>query len=145
MLLKHPDQLARLRADESLAPSAVEEFLRFNSAIGIAPRVAKEDVELGQGRVAAGSTIPFFLGALNRDPAVFENPDHFDITRSPNPHLAFAAGPHLCAGAPLARLEVQLALTALLRRLPDLRLVAEPRWTSVVPFRGLDELRVAWA
>lgn len=143
-LLKHPDQMDRLRADPTLVPAAVEEMLRYHSAIGIAPRTAREDVELAQGTVRAGSKIPFFLGAVNRDPAVFEDPDRFDVARANNPHLAFAAGPHRCVGAPLARLELQMALTAILQRLPQLRLVEEPRWTGVVPFRGLDALNVAW-
>jgi cytochrome P450 len=143
-LLQHPEEFARLKADPSLVPSAVEEFLRYNSAIGIAPRVATEDVELPVGTVRAGSSIPFFLGAVNRDPRVFDDPDRFDVARTPNPHLAFAGGIHLCVGAPLARLELQVALDAIVRRLPNLRLVEEPRWTGVLPFRGLDKLLVEW-
>lgn len=143
-LLKHPDQLERLRADLTLVPSAVEEMLRYNSAIGLAPRVAREDVDLPQGTVREGSTITFFLGAVNRDPTVFAIPDVFDVTRTDNPHLAFGAGAHRCLGAPLARLELELAVAAIVQRLPGLRLVDEPRWTGVMPFRGLDSLHVAW-
>lgn len=143
-LLKHPDQLEHLRKEPGGIPGAVEEMLRYNSPIGVAPRTAREDVELPQGTVPAGGTVTFFLGAINRDPDVFAAPDVFDVTRGENPHLAFGAGPHLCAGAPLARLELQVALAAILRRLPSLRLVEEPRWTGVAPFRGLDALHVAW-
>jgi cytochrome P450 len=129
--LKQPEQLARLRADLTLVSLAVEEMLRYKSAIGIAPRTARENLELAEGTRHAGSTIPF-LGAINRDPKVFDQPDRVDVaTRADNPHLAFGAGPHLCAGAALARLELQMGFTAILRRLPALRLAGEPRWTSV--------------
>jgi cytochrome P450 len=143
-LLVHAPQLERLRHDPSLIPCAVEEMLRFNSPINIVPRTARQDVDLPQGRVRAGTTIPFFLGAMNRDPAVFSEPDAFDVARAYNPHLAFASGFHRCAGAALARLELQVALSAILHRLPSLRLVRQPRWAGVVPFRALNELRVAW-
>jgi unspecific monooxygenase len=143
-LLQNPEQLEALRADPSLVPTAVEEMLRFNSAIGIAPRLANEDVELPNGTVHAGSVVSFFLGAVNRDAETFDDPHRFDVSRVDNPHLAFAAGAHMCVGAPLARLELQMALAAVLDRLPNLRLVDEPRWTGVVPFRGLDKLNVAW-
>jgi cytochrome P450 len=143
-LLMHSDQLDRTRADPSLICSAVEEILRFQSPIGIVPRTAREDVELAQGRVPVGTTIPFFLGAANRDPAVFADPDVFDVARAPNPHLAFGSGFHRCVGAALARLELQVAMSAIITRLPELRLVRPPRWTGVVPFRGLDDLHIAW-
>lgn len=143
-LLTNPDQFDKLRHNPSLVPSAVEEFVRYNSPIGIAPRVITEDMELPVGVVPAGATVPFFLGAVNRDTRVFEDPDRFDVARTPNPHLAFAAGAHLCVGAPLARLELQLALRAVIDRLPNLRLTGEPRWTGVLPFRGLDALPVEW-
>jgi cytochrome P450 len=143
-LLVHAPQLERLRRDPALIPSAVEEMLRFNSPIGIVPRAARQDLCLPQGSVRAGTTIPFFLGAANRDPKVFSRPDAFDVTRAHNPHLAFASGSHRCVGAALARLELQAALSALIQRLPDMRLVRLPRWTGVVPFRALNELRIVW-
>jgi cytochrome P450 len=143
-LLVHGPQLERLRHDLGLIPSAVEEMLRFNSPIGIVPRAARQDLCLPQGRVRAGTTIPFFLGAANRDPKVFSEPDDFDVARTHNPHLAFASGFHRCAGAALARLELQVALAAIIQRLPELRLVRQPRWIGAVPFRALNELRVAW-
>src|SRR5262249_6367910 len=117
----------------------------FNSPIGIVPRTARTDICLAQGSVRAGTTIPFLLGAANRDPKVFSQPDAFDVARAHNPHLAFASGFHRCVGAALARLELQVALAALIQRLPEMRLVRVPRWTGVVPFRALNELRVAWA
>ena len=145
MLLVHPPQLERLRNEPSLIPAAVEEILRIASPIGIVPRTARADVDLPQGCLPGGTTIPFFLGAVNRDPAVFAEPDVFDVTRVTNPHLAFASGFHRCVGAALARLELQVALAALIERLPGLRLVQKPHWTGVVPFRGLDALHVAWS
>jgi len=144
LLLIHPPELERLRNDPSLIPAAVEEILRFASPIGIAPRTARADVDLPQGCVRVGTTVPFLLGAVNRDPAVFAEPDVFDVTRTPNPHLAFASGFHRCVGAALARLELKVALAAVIERLPDLRLTRQPRWTGVVPFRGLAALHVAW-
>ena len=143
-LLRHPDQMELLRSDPSLAAGAVEESLRFHPAIYGAPRYAREDMEFPQGTLPKGTTIDFFFGPANRDRAVFADPQRFDITRTENPHLAFAAGAHLCAGAPLARLELQLAVLALTQRLPGLRMVEQPRWRSLVPFRGLETLRLAW-
>ena len=143
-LLRHPDQIDLLRTDPSLIPSAVEEALRFHPAIYGAQRYARDDIEFPQGTLRAGTKIDFFFGPANRDPSAFADPDRFDITRTDNPHLSFSTGPHLCAGAPLARLELQLALRALVDRLPNLRLVTEPRWRSLIPFRGLEALRVAW-
>lgn len=143
-LLRNPEQMDLLKSDPSLVPGAVEEALRFHPAIYGAPRYAREDIELPQGTLPAGKTIDFFFGPANRDPAVFADPHRFDITRTDNAHLTFAAGPHLCAGAPLARLELQLALHAIVQRLPNLRMLEAPRWRSLIPFRGLESLRVAW-
>jgi cytochrome P450 len=83
--------------------------------------------------------------AVNRDPEVFLEPDVFDVARANNPHLAFASGFHRCVGAALARLELQLALAAIIQRLPELRLVRQPRWIGIVPFRALNELRITWS
>jgi pimeloyl-[acyl-carrier protein] synthase len=143
-LLAHPEQLAALRADPGLLPAALEEVLRFHSPIGMAPRMVLEDATLPAGEVSAGQVCWFFLGAVNRDPSVFADPDRFDIVREPNPHLAFAVGPHQCLGAPLGRLTSRVALRAIVERFPDLRLTGEPRWAGVVPFRGLESLPVAW-
>jgi len=143
-LLRHPDQMDLLRRDPSLVPGAVEEALRFHPAIYGAQRRARADLEFAQGTLSAGTKIDFFFGPANRDPAVFPDPDRFDITRTHNPHLSFAAGPHFCVGAPLARVELQLALTALMNRLPGLRLVEQPRWKGLIPFRGLEMLHLRW-
>lgn len=144
-LLRHPDQLELLRREpEQLARSAVEEALRYHPPIYGAPRWPRDHIDVGEGILPPREMIDFLFGPANRDPAVFTDPDRFDITRAPNHHLSFAVGPHHCAGAPLARLELQTAITAIVERLPNLRLVGTPRWKSLVPFRGLEELRVAW-
>jgi len=144
-LLRHPDQLALLRAEpERYAASAVEEALRYHPPIYGAPRWPRDEIDVGEGTLPPRKMIDFLFGPANRDAAVFSEPDRFDITRSPNPHLSFAVGPHHCAGAPLARLELQIAITSMLQGLPGLRLISEPRWKSLVPFRGLAELRIAW-
>ncbi len=95
-------------------------------------------------RFALGDSIDIFIGAVNRDPSVFPDPDRFDITRSPNPHLAFNAGAHFCLGVPLARLEATTAVRELLVRFPRLRLAAEPEWQSAFPLRGLASLPTEW-
>ncbi len=143
-LLTHPQQLAAVRADLDLVPAVVEEALRLHSPIGVAPRKVSEDVELAQWHLRAGTVVPFFLGAANRDPQVFADPDRFDMNRDASSHLAFSSGAHLCLGAPLARLEVQLAIEGVLTRMPGLRLESQPRWHGVIPFRGLERLDVSW-
>ncbi len=144
-LLQHPDQLERLRADSSLAPTAVEEILRFEPPVQATFRLAGEEmIERGK-RIEPGQDAMFSLAAGNRDPSAFVAPDDFDIARSPNRHLAFGGGPHFCIGAPLARLEGRLALTALLARFPLLRLSSDspaPSWRPSLAFRGLDRLIV---
>ncbi|MDF2631143.1 MAG: cypA9 [Symbiobacteriaceae bacterium] len=115
-LLEHPDQLALLRANPSLIPSAIEEVLRFRSPVQAQFRIATQDLVLGGQTIKAGDKVGAFLGSANRDAAKFANPDTFDITRDPNHHLSFGHGIHFCLGAPLARLETRVALTALLER-----------------------------
>ena len=126
-LLQHPDQLEKLRARPELIDSAVEEILRYNGPVqSTKPGYALEDVTLHGITVPKGSAVIPFLGAANRDPAVFENPDVFDIERFPNKHLGFGSGIHSCLGAPLARMETKIALTNLLKRNPNLRLAVDP-------------------
>jgi len=144
-LLRHPDQYDRLRADPSLVASAVEEMLRFESpAQWSLPRVALEDVAFDSEVVPAGSVIVMALNAANRDPAIFENPDQFDIERKNNRHVAFAAGPHFCLGNQFARLEATTMFRAIMTRLPRLRLDGEPHFKSTF-VRALDSLSVAVA
>ena len=145
LLLRHPDQLAAVRADPSLVPGAVEEALRFESPVQIAMRSAREDTEIDGFRFVAGAPIRVLLGAANRDPEVFPDPDRFDVTRQPNPHLSFTAGRHFCLGAPLARLQLVTALSAILRRFPRIELAEEPRWLSAMPLRTLEGLVVSVA
>ncbi len=123
ILLQHADQLAMLRNDMSLMETAIEEILRYHGPIeGTKPHYATEDVTLHGVTIPKGKMIATLLGAANHDERVFENPEVFDITRDPNPHLGFGRGIHYCLGAPLARLETKIALTALLERNPNLRL-----------------------
>jgi cytochrome P450 len=149
LLLTHPDQLTLLRQSPELIPGAVEELLRFvplgtNSAV---PRYATTDVELSGGTVPAGDPVFAFTPAANRDPRVFPDPDCLDVTRQAAPHVSFGHGGHHCVGAPLARLELQVALTTLLAALPGLRLavgVDELVWKTGGLVRGLVALPVAW-
>lgn len=143
-LLQHPDQLALLRQQPELMDLAVEELLRWESPAQTTARVALEDVEIGEKEIKAYQLVFAVLAAANRDPEVFPDPERLDITRSPNPHLAFGDGIHFCLGAPLARLESRIALKALLDRFPRLRLAEEkPLWRPTYPLRGLQRLMVA--
>lgn len=141
-LLRHPDQLGRLREEPSLVPTAVEELLRYDSPAQMTARVATEELQIDGVRIKTGDLVIPVLGAANRDPAVFERPDQLDVSRDPNPHMAFGDGIHFCLGAPLARAEAQIALSALLQRMPNLRLVGEPRWDGSFVLRGVSSLPV---
>lgn len=144
MLLTHRDQLDRLLAQPSLVPSAIEEILRHQSPVQRTSRTVKEACEYGGQTLSPGELTWVLLAAANRDPAQFPEPDRFDIGRQPNRHLAFASGPHFCEGAPLARLEGDVAFTALLDWLPRMQLVDEtPDWqTTVSAIRALRTLRI---
>ncbi|GAB1422610.1 cytochrome P450 [Anaerolineales bacterium] len=147
-LLTHPSQFEKLKQQPALIHSAVEEMLRYNGPVETPTlRFASENVEWDGQQIAAGDIIlPSLLGA-NRDPAVFENPDDFNIERSPNPHLAFGNGIHFCLGAPLARLEGTLAISRLIQRYPDLRLVGavqDLEWNATLLIHGLKHLPVAY-
>ena len=140
-LLRFPDQAERLRAEPALLPSAVEEFLRFDSPVQFTDRVAVVDVELGGHLVRRGRPVGLLLAAANHDPAQFAAPHRLDVGRTENRHLAFGGGPHFCLGAPLARLEAELALGALLRRFAKLE--GDPnavRYRPSVLLRGPLEL-----
>jgi cytochrome P450 len=141
-LLKHPEQLALLRAEPERMPAAVEELLRYDSPVQRNRRLAMEGMTFGGKQIARGDSVLVFMGSANRDPAKFADPDALDISRSPNPHMAFGHGIHFCAGAALTRLEAPIALRALLDRFPDIRLAADftERWHRNITFRGLESL-----
>jgi cytochrome P450 len=148
-LLLHPGQLEALRSEPALAPSAVEEFLRFEAPIYRSTlRVAVEDMALGGVPIGKESFIHLMIDCANRDPDQFDDPDRLDITRASNRHLAFGQGAHFCVGAPLSRVEGQVAITTLLRRLPGLSLAVpaeELSWvTGNSPSRGLAALPVRY-
>jgi cytochrome P450 len=140
-LLRHPDEVARWRDDPSLERSAVEELLRYDPPVTMTARIAMEDIGVGGITVEAGGQVILLLGAANRDPAQFLDPDRLDLARPDNHHLAFGHGIHFCLGAPLARVEGQIALTAIMQRFPDLELAAdEPEYKENVVLRGLETL-----
>ena len=142
-LLNNPDQLALLRQRPELINSAVEEMARYDSSAQMTFRFATEDVELRGKRIGRGDPIAIVLGAANRDPNVFPNPDKFDITRQDNPHIAFGSGRHHCLGASLARLETRIAIPTLLERIPDIQLLTDKlEWNRSIGLRGLKSLPV---
>ncbi|HEX6469708.1 MAG TPA: cytochrome P450 [Streptosporangiaceae bacterium] len=145
-LLSHPDQLDLVRAEPALLATAIEESLRLEPAASVLDRYATRDVELGGARVAAGDLVRVSLAGANRDPAVFPDPDRFDVRRAGlGDHLAFAHGPHFCFGAPLARLEARAMLTELLDRLPGLGLDPARRGdVRGLVFRKPQALHVRW-
>jgi cytochrome P450 len=133
-LLHHPKQLARLREDMSLLPSAIEEVLRYRSPVQFMFRVAAKEGDLNGQRIKPGGRVIALIGSANRDAAKFPNPNTFDITRSPNPHIAFGHGIHHCLGAPLARLEAKVALSLLLDRTREIERVG---WGPLPPSDGI--------
>jgi cytochrome P450 len=139
-LMHHPDQWRRLLADPSLMPTAAEELIRFDSPLQLFERTATADVEIAGYSLKPGDKIAALLGAAAHDPLVFDSPGTLDIGRFPNQHLGFGAGIHYCLGAPLARIEVEAALSALARKLPGAELAAEPRRRDEFVIRGLHEL-----
>lgn len=142
-LLRNPDQLQALRDDPSLMPSAVEELLRYTGPVHGTGRVAKEELEVGGQAVKEGQVAFVLLGAANRDPAKFPEPDRLDVRRNPTDHVAFGDGIHFCLGAPLARAEAQIAIGTVLRRCPKLELqVEEPEWGGTFIIRGVKQLRL---
>jgi cytochrome P450 len=148
MLLDHPEQFERLKADPSLVPSAVEEMLRFNGPVfATAPRFAVEDIAFGGQQISRGDFMFIVLSSANRDESQFTQPEDLEIARQLNRHVAFGQGIHICLGAPLARLEADIAFTTLLRRLPNLRLNV-PResvtWRVSSTLRGIMSLPVAF-
>ncbi len=145
-LLQHPDQLQLLRNNPALIDSAVEEMLRFNGPVGASTmRWALEDIELHGQIIPAGDMVLASLLGADRDPAVFANPDVFDITRDPNPHMAFGHGIHYCLGAPLARMEGVIAFNTMLKRLPNLSLAVDVNaleWNDTILLHSMKALPV---
>lgn len=147
-LLTHPDELDKLRRDISLVPAAVEELLRFCGSV-LTPmlRYATADLEIGGATIPRGEVLVISLASADRDEARFRGADVLDLARTSSKHLAFGHGVHFCLGAPLARMEAQLALATLLRRLPGLRLRTSPdalTWRGNLFLRGLQTLPVAF-
>jgi len=145
-LLCHPDQLQKLKKNPTLIKSAVEEILRFDTSVPFLTRIAKQDLTIGGKDITAGSVIVLGFGAANHDPEKFEEPEVFDITRTPNEHLGFSSGIHFCLGAVLARMDLTICLNTLLRRLPNLGFdpdkQAIPTKHSNLLLKGFDSLPV---
>lgn len=144
-LLRHPDQLALLRSDPTLAPSAVEEVLRFDAPVQMTARTALEDIELAGATLSKGMQAVLLLASANRDDAEFPNAERFDIRRQDNHHLAFGFGIHYCLGAPLARLEGEIALREVVTRFEGLELAGDPTYKENIVLRGLAALPVGFS
>ena len=142
-LLTHADELSRLRAEPGLVNSAVEEFLRYESPVQLGNRVATEDTVIGDVSIPTGAALTLCIGAANRDPGVYPDPDRLDLSRNPRDHLAFGGGIHTCAGLNVARLEARIAIPALLDRFPRLRLNGPPVRDRRARFRGFLSIPVA--
>ncbi|MGF1342505.1 cytochrome P450 [Streptomyces flavovirens] len=142
VLFRHPEQLALLRADHGLLPTAVEELLRYDTPVPMFARWVLDDVEVAGTVIPRGSQVALLFGSANRDPERFSDPETLDLSRQDNPHISFGAGIHYCLGAPLARLEMAASFGALLRRAPGMRPIAEPEWKPGFVIRGLRELLV---
>ena len=140
-LLRNPDQLARLRANPELMPSAVKQMLRFESPANVVARVTRTPIHAGGVDIPAGELLYCLTAATNRDLSFFTDPQRFDIGRTPNPHLSFGGGMHYCIGAPLARLEGSVAFEALLSRFPYLQQAqTEVHWRPLINLRVLTAL-----
>jgi len=140
-LLRNQGEFERLRSNLSLLPSAVEEMLRFEAPSQHTTRIPQQDVRLGDKNISSGQSVITVMGAANRDPERFPDPDRFDITRNDNKHLAFGAGPHYCFGAPLGRIEANVAFSTLMGRISEFSLASDRLiWRDNVGLRGLAEL-----
>ena len=141
-LFRHPDALARLRAEPALVPTAIEELLRYDTPAPMFERWVLEDIEIGGVQIPRGQELGLQFAAANRDPAAFQRPDEIVLDRSPNPYLSFGAGIHYCLGAPLAKVEFDILFRQMLTDLPAMELVREPHWKPRFILRGLDALAV---
>lgn len=145
LLLVHPDELAKLKTDPAIINAVVEEVLRYEPPVDITGRIASGDMEVGGCPLHAGQAMTVSLRAANRDPEAYDDPHRFDVGRKHRPHVAFGGGAHICIGAPLARLEAQVALVRLFERFPDLKLAEPdqtPAWRTLPFFRGMERLPV---
>jgi cytochrome P450 len=143
-LIEHPEARARLLADPSLMPTAVEEMLRWVTPVMVFMRTATRDAEVGGQKVRQGERVSLWYGSANRDEEVFANADTFDVARDPNDHLAFGIGPHFCLGANLARLEIRIMFEELLRRLPDIELAGPVARLRSSFIHGIKSMPVAF-
>jgi pimeloyl-[acyl-carrier protein] synthase len=144
-LLRHPEELQRLRNDPQLLPSAVEELLRYESPSQHTARMAPHDLELGGRKISKRQAVIAIMGAGNRDPERFPDPDRLDLARTDNRHLAFGWAAHFCFGAALARIEGQISFATILRRMPDLALKqGKLCWRTNLGLRGLLALPVTY-
>jgi cytochrome P450 len=144
-LFRHPVEMKKVWDSPSMVPAAVEEMLRFDSPVQLTTRMAKTDLEIQGTKIPKGDWLYLVIGAANHDPAQFPDPDRFDVSRTDNKHIAFGAGAHFCLGAPLARLEAQIALRALRERFPKLRIGEEPiEYRNNFNLRGLKSLPVVF-
>jgi cytochrome P450 len=141
-LLRHPDQLDRLRRDPALIGPAVEELLRFDGPIKVLNRWVVAETEVRGKTIRPGERVHLVLASANRDPEKFADPDALDLGRSPNPHVAFGKGIHACIGAQLARTETRIAVARIVERLPGLALAEEPVWKDVLASRSMEQLVV---
>lgn len=142
-LLQYPEQMRKLVQNPALIPTAIEELMRFDTPLQLFRRWVLEDMEYAGHHFKVGDELGFMFGAANRDPSRFDKPNQLDVTREDNPHITFGGGVHYCLGAPLARLELQIAYRTLLSRLPNLRLVGDaPQFKDAYVIRGLHDLRL---
>ncbi|MGW0998501.1 cytochrome P450 [Streptomyces sp. NPDC002523] len=141
-LFRNPGQLAALRADHSLVPTAVEELMRYDTPLQLFERWVLDEIEIDGTTIPRGSEVALLFGSANHDPEVFADPGRLDLTRADNPHISFSAGIHYCIGAPLARMELAASMTALLEQAPTLSLAAEPERKPNFVIRGLKGLSV---
>ncbi len=142
-LLRHREHWTALAADADLAPAIIEETLRYDPPVQLAGRIAGADMTIGGVEIPKGDNMMLLFAAAQRDPSVTERPDEFDPTRETVRHMAFGKGPHFCLGAPLARLETALALSAVAKRFPNAHLAGEPQYKPNVTLRGMASLPVA--
>ncbi|MGW4469828.1 cytochrome P450 [Nonomuraea sp. NPDC004354] len=142
-LFRNPAELARLRDDLSLVPTAIEELMRYDTPLQMFERWVLEDIEVGGVAIPKGVEVALLFGSANRDPEVFADPDRLDVGRVDNPHISFGAGIHFCLGAPLARIELVESFGALLKRAPKMELTSEPVWNPGYIIRGLRSVDVS--